>query len=285
MIKMFASDLDGTIKVIRKENRIDNIELESWRNLGKEKKIRVLATGRNLKLISKTLRDDAPFDYMVFSSGAGIIDWRNKKILKQTAFKFKQIKSLCEYLLELDLPFFLFHNIPENHNSYLSPKLYKQQDSFFGNKQFYKIHSQIIPDLENINKEELFTQLLITTEVNEDVKLDMLKKEIAKNWKYSCIDVTSIFQGGSRMLEIFPLGINKGNALKIISEIENILPSETVTFGNDYNDIEMLEWSQNSYITKGSPKLLSKIATEIGYVNNCTVASKIDHIIELGFKI
>lgn len=285
MIKMFATDLDGTLKVIKEEHRVAEKELIQWEKLGEQNKTRVLATGRNLKLISKTLRDDAPFDYIVFSSGAGVIDWRNKEILKRCTFKFKEIKKLCKYLLKIEIPFFLFHDIPENHKSYISPSLHNQKNEFFGQKIFYKKHSNLIPNINTINPEENFTQLLITTDINEISKLKELNKKIDSFGKFSWIDVMSIFQEGSRMVEIFPEGINKGNALKYIFNKENIHPSETVVFGNDFNDLEMLQLSSNSFITKGSPNELEEFASVIGSVKDCTVATKIESIIESNFKL
>lgn len=44
-----------------------------------------------------------------------------------------------------------------------------------------------------------------------------------------------------------PLGVNKGSAIRFLQEYLGIAPDETCTFGDNLNDIEMLQSAGMSY--------------------------------------
>ena len=44
-----------------------------------------------------------------------------------------------------------------------------------------------------------------------------------------------------------PLGVNKGSAIRFLQEYLEIAPDETCTFGDNLNDIEMLQSAGMSY--------------------------------------
>ena len=73
MNKMVVTDLDGTL--LNAQGVISEPELLTLKKLGNEGYCRVIATGRSLYSIRKTLAfDQLPVDYLIFSSGSGIID-------------------------------------------------------------------------------------------------------------------------------------------------------------------------------------------------------------------
>lgn len=57
-------------------------------------------------------------------------------------------------------------------------------------------------------------------------------------------------------LEILPLGVSKGDALKVILERYNISPEETVAVGDSPNDLEMLQLAAiGAVVENGAPRL------------------------------
>ena len=80
MIKAIIIDLDGTTlprnwHQISEENRV------ALEEAGQRGVVRILATGRSVFSLNNTLPEGLPVDYMVFSSGAGIMHWDDKEIL------------------------------------------------------------------------------------------------------------------------------------------------------------------------------------------------------------
>ena len=81
-MKAIITDLDGTI--LPQGENISTSTLHTLEQLGAEGIIRIIATGRTLFAARKFLPDNFPIDYLVFSSGAGIMRWRDKKSLPPT---------------------------------------------------------------------------------------------------------------------------------------------------------------------------------------------------------
>jgi len=93
MIKLVATDLDGTF--LRNDKSISKENLETLNFLGERGIFRVIATGRNLKKTLEVIAPDVPFDYVVFSSGAGVYDLRKDKLI----FIRISTRKLCSELL------------------------------------------------------------------------------------------------------------------------------------------------------------------------------------------
>ena len=56
-----------------------------------------------------------------------------------------------------------------------------------------------------------------------------------------------IASSGKEWMDCNPLGVNKGTAIRFLQEYLGIAPDETCTFGDNLNDIEMLESAGTSY--------------------------------------
>jgi len=60
---------------------------------------------------------------------------------------------------------------------------------------------------------------------------------------------------GSQWLDTMDPGVNKGNAVKILQESLDIKPEETLAFGDQLNDIEMLKQAYYSFaVANGQPE-------------------------------
>jgi len=77
---MVVTDLDGTL--FQRDRRPSPRNLRTLVKLGRRGRLRVIATGRNLFSARKVLPLDFPVDYLLFSSGAGIMDWPAQKLLR-----------------------------------------------------------------------------------------------------------------------------------------------------------------------------------------------------------
>ena len=79
-VKMVVTDLDGTL--LQSDHSISPTDKETLERLGSLDVCRVAATGRNLFKVRQVLNEDSPFDYVIVSSGAGIIDWKSQKLIR-----------------------------------------------------------------------------------------------------------------------------------------------------------------------------------------------------------
>src|SRR5690606_16564586 len=111
-LKLVATDLDGTF--LKNDKSISKENLDALDVLGEKGILRVAATGRNLQKTQEVIASHVPFDYIVFSSGAGVYDWKKGKLLFYQNLNKSVVRQLSDYLVARDLNFHLFKPVPEN---------------------------------------------------------------------------------------------------------------------------------------------------------------------------
>jgi hydroxymethylpyrimidine pyrophosphatase-like HAD family hydrolase len=67
------------------------------------------------------------------------------------------------------------------------------------------------------------------------------------------IRTTSPIDGRHVWIEVFPAGVSKGRAASWLCNTLNIAREKTMSIGNDYNDLAMLEWTRYAYAVANSP--------------------------------
>jgi Cof subfamily protein (haloacid dehalogenase superfamily) len=72
----------------------------------------------------------------------------------------------------------------------------------------------------------------------------------------------NVAYGGNCWIDFIPFGSNKGTALKFILEKMNLTPAEAICFGDQQNDIEMLEYTETSYAMAHAKPEIHKHATD-----------------------
>ena len=112
-VKMVVTDLDGTL--LRDDKSVSEQDFQTLQWLGENNICRVVATGRTMYNTS-VLPDDFPVDYVVFSSGAGILDWHTKVLLVSHRLSKQQVDSLSKKLIHLKCNFNVYKPIPDNHH-------------------------------------------------------------------------------------------------------------------------------------------------------------------------
>lgn len=250
-IKLVATDLDGTFlkndKSVSAENRF-TLEL-----LGREQVVRVAATGRNLKKVREVIAPGLPFDYIIFSSGAGIYDWQdNRHIFAQNISKESSHK-LATFLVEKDLNFFAFRAAPENHHLWYfrGTRPYDEFERYF---LFHNSYAYEMPEIGGFNHQ--LCQFLVILP-NDPDWFESLKAEIEGRFdEIGVIRSTSPLGTGFIWMELFHKTISKGNALAFICRELGISPDATAGIGNDYNDLDLLRFTNYSCLVGNSPEEL-----------------------------
>ena len=70
---------------------------------------------------------------------------------------------------------------------------------------------------------------------------------------YSVIRATSPLDGRSTWIEIFPSRTSKSGAIQWLAREFDAEPQDTLCLGNDYNDLDMLEWARTSFVVANAP--------------------------------
>jgi len=213
---------------------------------------RVAATGRNLYKVRLVLNQESPFDYVIFSSGAGIMDWKTQKLIRAMAIPDQTTQKLANYLIREKHNFKISRELPDNHNfgwwkSYECPELNR-----------YVEHHKKFGEAIEIDPEHLFTssQFLMFFPI-ESNQFEVVKKKIQTALpELSIIKTTSPLNQNYIWMEIFPNSVSKAHGIEEICRITGIAQENTLGIGNDFNDLEMLEFTQHSYVVDNAPEEL-----------------------------
>jgi len=248
-IKLVAFDLDGTL--LSDNKTVSELDKQTLKELGIKGIVRVAATGRNLFSIQRLLRTDFPIDFAVFSSGSGIINWKSKEVLHKNHLKEAEIIQAIDAFMRNNLSFTVHLPIPKTHYMYL--KLQDNNSVDLKNyTHFYKEYLSEL-DLNKIPKEA--TQLIALINNNKEM-FTILSNELAN---LKVVLTTSPIDNSSLWVEIFNKNVSKANGLNWICNKLQIKSKETFSIGNDYNDLDMLNFTQHSFVVKNGKEELKQM--------------------------
>ncbi|MGQ9616749.1 MAG: HAD-IIB family hydrolase [Spirochaetota bacterium] len=245
------TDLDGTL--LYKGKPISDKVIKILVTLGEKGIIRVIATGRSLYSARTVLPEDFPIDFLIFSSGAGIIDWKTGRLLVKQGLRAEEVKRALNLLLELKVDFMIHDPIPENHRF----KYYgegKNNPDFFRRISIYRDFAT--PGNPSRPWFQQACQFVaIEPPVQNKNLYQRLKTELAP---LKVIRTTSPIDGQSTWIEVFPQGVSKAKGAEYICSLHNIPLEATLAIGNDYNDIDLLSWAATSYVVENAPEELKR---------------------------
>lgn len=242
MIKLIASDVDGTLI----HNYTQDINSELFELIQKfidKDVIFFVASGRqhhNLKHIFKPIQDKIGY----ISDNGGLIFYQNKLVLKATLEK-ELVSQIVEHILNKDG---LEICICCEKYTYLIPKSEK-----FAEYLSVDIHNaiKVVKDIsevdEDVIKISFYSEVGITKELQDEF-LNTYQNKISQS------------VSASDWYELMPLNTHKGSSIKHLQNILNITPEETVVFGDNFNDREMLQDAKFSYAMTNADDELKQIA-------------------------
>jgi hydroxymethylpyrimidine pyrophosphatase-like HAD family hydrolase len=261
--KIIFTDFDGTIKP--PHGQVAASDLAALRKLGRLGVIRVVATGRSLYSFARDYPPEMEFDYLIFSSGLGLCPWNNlnnsrasnqnapAQLIFSHQFSQKQIALALKASIELGRGFFAFQPPPNCHCFvYLAPEIYPPTQGFLDRLQLYA------PFAIPYNGQDLGPrgQFLITAPFDQMPPVRDGFEQMAPG--LSLTYSSSPYGDRALWLEIFPPNVSKGSAAKFLAESLGLTSQESLAIGNDYNDLDLLAWSGQSYLTSdASPKIRS----------------------------
>lgn len=250
-IQLVATDLDGTI--LKNDKSISDEDIKMLELLGEKKVLRVVATGRNFKKVKEVIPDHFPFDYIAFSSGAGIYEWKTKQLVYSQNLPQKTVNGIIHFLVEKNMNFHLFHAIPENFRCWYYRGT-NSCDEFNRYSEFYSSVSELLPDKKQVDKDACQFLLIFP---NKPELFYRVKEELKV-----CFDDIKVVRTSSPLdtdfiwMEIFHKDVSKGNAVKYLCEQKNIHHQKTFGIGNDYNDLDLLNFTSYSYLVENGPEEL-----------------------------
>ena len=255
MIKMIVSDMDGTLlnsDLVISEENLKAIEMV------RKKGIRFcIATGRPEQLVKEYIEPLQMEDPMILYNGSVIGHPFKEHRLYDLKLKKSDIRKVIDYCESNQIIY-----MPYTKDKIISKPNFRVDFFMKRNEKLEEKNRCVFKDIrgmEEILKNDINKVLLI--EKNEEKFLKA--KEFVIN-----LGRFEIASSQSGFIDINPEGASKGKALQILAKHFGYTMDEIVVFGDQDNDVSMLEVAGYGIAMRdASPKAL-KAADEIALSNN-----------------
>ena len=256
MANLILCDLDGTL--LRPGHPISASTLETLAALRRQGDIVAIASGRSLYAGRNIVMPDMPIDYWLFSTGAGIISWQSHEIIRRNELSPEDTRRIAKYLLEANEDFMIQAPVPENHR-FVYHRTGRQDNAttdFDKRCEAFQGFCRPIRDDEPFSDASQFIAVLPP----DETRINAIRNTLSD---YSVIRATSPMDNHTVWLEIFNRNAGKGNSAKWLAKeylpSKEIVVSAVYAIGNDYNDIDMLEFADFAFLTSNAPLSLKKL--------------------------
>jgi hydroxymethylpyrimidine pyrophosphatase-like HAD family hydrolase len=227
---LFVCDFDGTL--LRSDRSFSDADLEALKQLGAFGIVRVIATGRSIYSLNTVSISELPVDFIIFSSGAGVIQHPDGHIIRKASLEAHEVSRAIAILRADDLDFMVHRPIPDNH--------------VFG---YFE-----------------------STPANADFKRRI---DLYSQFAFPLDEISYGFGTATQLLAILP----PERSLHVLETIRKKLPGfniiQTLSIGNDYNDLDLLEWTASSFVVENAPDDLKERFPVVASHNESGVAEAI----------
>lgn len=232
-MKLIAFDLDGTLLTTEKELTDENLAaLERAAEAGI---LLVPATGRFYGVIPENVRSLPWFRYYITINGASVRDALEDRTLIRAEIPWRRAVEIMEFLDTLPV----IYDCYMDNWGWMTRALHDRVEEFAPNRHslaMLRDFRRPVPELKahitalghDVQKIQMFFRdPALRLRAMEDMRL-----------RFPDLAVTSSIP---RNVELNSLDAQKGVALVRLAELLGIDPAETAAFGDDLNDVNMLE--------------------------------------------
>lgn len=253
MIKLIASDLDGTL--LDEPNRISKVNLEAIEYAYQKGAQFCFSTGRDLQSVHDITKLLKHQPILLLQNGAEVYD-ENENLLFQDFFKNEYLEEVCDIMNSFDVPHMIFTT--DGFYTTTDPQEVRQRFieriAHIRNKETAHIFATNMDkpcnNLVQIKDMQSFVEtkkILKVEGFNYDSKpVEDVKKALEKFTDLSHLST------GKNNVEVTNITATKGLALKKYCEYANIHKDEVMVLGDSHNDLSMFEHFTYSFAPANS---------------------------------
>ncbi|WP_090994986.1 Cof-type HAD-IIB family hydrolase [Bacillus sp. 491mf] len=230
MIKLFVSDLDDTL--VYDVNRIHRDDEKALCWLAEKGTNICFASGRFTHRIHAVVKHFA-FPYYTTGLNGAVLFTKEGEILNESTFDGEVAREIYKYIHEKKLADIVCakeHRYTKKKNEH--------------HRTFEEYIQGEITEIETL--EEEFGQTIYPAKLfvyGEEEKITSLDQELRNQFQGEAEVVIS----GKRYVDIMPIGISKGSALRLLMEHLQIEAHEVACIGDSFNDISMFSVTPHSF--------------------------------------
>ena len=243
MIKIFSTDMDGTL-LDNNSQLPPNIETLISK-INNQNKIFIAASGRTLSNLEFKFKEINAEITFISDNGAILkhkgeivyINRMNKDDVLDTIEKLKLAEDSTTVVITPDTAYIESDNI--EHHAYL--------------KEYYT-HLTLVDDLRKYTDDVIKVTALSPTKSHEN--FNRVVKDRLSHRIYAV-------EAGKVWIDIMNMGVNKAVALQHIMNMYDIHKDEVVSFGDYFNDLEMIKLPKYGFVVENAPDEMKKQAYEV----------------------
>lgn len=253
MIKVIALDIDGTL--FNAHEDIMPLTRQMLMKAHQQGITLILASGRSVHgLKSLVSRLDFPLEntMLIGYNGASLIDASTHEILFQSIIR----QDLATSILNST------RNHPVTVMIPVDDELWVEDDQHplvIYEAQTENLKLRLDKDLSKLKLNPI--KIMITSD-KENLKnfFDQLPEDLHHQAIFA--------RSGDVYLDVTNLGCDKGSALQRYCELKGISRNEVIAFGDNYNDLSMIEYAGTGIAMGNAVEDLKKVANEVTLTNN-----------------
>lgn len=268
MIKLIASDLDGTL--LDEPNRISKINLDAIDYAYQKGAKFCFSTGRDLQSVKDITCLLKHKPVLLLGNGSEVYD-EDENLVFQNFFNNKYLVEVCEIMNKHDVP----HMVFTTDGFYTTTNPVEVRRRFI--ERIGKIRNQEMAHIFATNMDKPCNNLVQIEDIQEFAKtkkvlkvegfhynskpVEDVKKELEKFTELSHLST------GKNNVEVTNLTATKGLALKRYCEHANIKKDEVMVMGDSHNDLSMFELFKYSFAPENSIQEIKDYAYKV--VKSC----------------
>jgi len=266
---LFVTDLDGTL--LGPGGTLAPGDLEALASLSRRGISTAIATGRSLYSFMHSPAAGLPVDYVIFSTGAGVISMPDGKLLYRLNLSSMLVAQALDFLHGTPFDFMLHRPVPDNHH-YLYRRANPDNADFESRIARYREFGQALDAVNGSGFGEAAQFLAVVPPGRADAALSRIRGGLPG---LSIVHSTSPLDHASTWIECFHPGVSKGRTAAWLAAELGVDRAHTLAIGNDYNDLDLLEWAARAFVVANAPDGLRDRFQQIGSENGGGVAGAV----------
>lgn len=229
MVKLIASDLDGTI-LRHGAQKVDKSTIEVIGKLLDAGLLFAPASGRQIVSLKRLFEPVS--DRLVYISENGALSEYRGEVIAKTAMERNLALQIVEDVYEQPHCEVL---ISGQHTAYIKPKT---EEYLYRMTKVVNYKTTIIDKFSDIDEDILKIAVCDLSGINNS------KEHFFSRWNGQA----SIAVSGELYLDFMECSVSKGKAMRQLQEYFGLSRDECMAFGDNYNDIDMLNSVTYSYV-------------------------------------
>ena len=267
---LFITDFDRTL--LRSDGTLAKRDLDALASLAQSGIRTAVATGRSLYSFNNSSGVDLPVDYIIFTTGAGVVVLPEGNLVYQVNLTRDMVLQALEFFDTSMLDFMLHHPVPNNHKFFYR-RATRNNIDFESRLERYRPFGKPLKTVSGNRFGEASQFLAVIPENCVNGLVAEVRKALSG---LSVIQTTSPLDHTSTWIEIFHPNVSKSSTAAWLADELNVDPINTVAIGNDYNDWDLLEWAATSFVVENAPKELKTRFQTVASNDDCGVAEAIE---------